>query len=452
MSLYILFLLLTTTAATASAAFIGANYGRVADNLPPATTISHFLTTQTTLTSLKIFDYDPQILQSFTDSNVSFTVTIPNSEVASFSSPEAADSYVVRCIRPYHPRTFIRYIAVGNEVHLTGDHALMNATILTMNSLYHALQSYNSTKNIQITTPHSLAILPPLLSPSSGRFQPGYESSFFGPILQFHRETKSPFMVNPYPYFGFDPSNLDFALGNKNDGVLDRGTKLRYYNMFDYLLDGVYSAMKRLGFEDVDINVGETGWPSAGDKNEVFATVENAVAYNKNLVKRFEKGRGTPLMRNRRFETYIFALFNEDLKPSTSERNYGLFRPDFSPVYDVGILKTGQASGPTSSTTPVPVAPSPSGETGQKWCVAKPDATDDKLQGNLDYVCSKGIDCKPIQDGGPCFQPNTVKGHASYAMNTYYHLNGQHEYDCYFDGTGVVTSTNPSYEACEYVA
>jgi hypothetical protein len=49
------------------------------------------------------------------------------------------------------------------------------------------------------------------------------------------------------------------------------------------------------------------------------------------------------LMPNRRFETYLFSLFNENLKPGpTAERNWGLFRPDFSPIYDAGILRNGQ--------------------------------------------------------------------------------------------------------------
>jgi hypothetical protein len=71
--------------------------------------------------------------------------------------------------------------------------------------------------------------------------------------------------------------------------------------------------------------------------------MENAAWFNGNLVRRSRQGKGTPLMPNRRFETYLFSLFNENLKPGpTAERNWGLFRPDFSPIYDAGILRNGQ--------------------------------------------------------------------------------------------------------------
>jgi len=75
--------------------------------------------------------------------------------------------------------------------------------------------------------------------------------------------------------------------------------------------------------------------------------------------------------------------------------------------------------------------------------VAKSGASATDLQNNINYACGY-IDCKPIQSGGACFDPNNVQSHASYVMNAYYQTNGLHDYDCNFKGTGVVTSSDPS--------
>lgn len=109
------------------------------------------------------------------------------------------------------------------------------------------------------------------------------------------------------------------------------------------------------------------------------------------------------------------------------------------------------AHGPTSSVGHSPtssVAHGPSASTvdpEKKWCVPKSDASDAALQQNIDYVCSSTkVDCKAIQASGPCFEPNTVRSHASYAMNAYYQAFGPHDYNCDFNHTGVITSTDPS--------
>lgn len=89
---------------------------------------------------------------------------------------------------------------------------------------------------------------------------------------------------------------------------------------------------------------------------------------------------------------------------------------------------------------------------GKKWCVPKPDATDAALQANIDYVCSNGADCRPIQPGGACYEPTSVRAHASYIMNAFYQSNGRNDFNCDFRNTGVVTFSDPSKGACKYMS
>ncbi|WVY89696.1 hypothetical protein V8G54_035210, partial [Vigna mungo] len=81
---------------------------------------------------------------------------------------------------------------------------------------------------------------------------------------------------------------------------------------------------------------------------------------------------------------------------------------------------------------------------GASWCIASPTASQTTLQVALDYACGYGgADCSAIQPGGSCYNPNSIRDHASYAFNKYYQKNPVPN-SCNFGGTAVIISTNPS--------
>lgn len=111
-------------------------------------------------------------------------------------------------------------------------------------------------------------------------------------------------------------------------------------------IDAVYAAMERVGGKGVGVQISETGWPSRGDEDEAGASAENARKYNGNLLRLVGEGKGTPMRPDAGLDVFVFALFNENLKPGpTSERNYGLFKPDGSPAYPLALSSVSGGGG-----------------------------------------------------------------------------------------------------------
>ncbi|XP_010537797.1 PREDICTED: glucan endo-1,3-beta-glucosidase 1 [Tarenaya hassleriana] len=90
---------------------------------------------------------------------------------------------------------------------------------------------------------------------------------------------------------------------------------------------------------------------------------------------------------------------------------------------------------------------------GTTWCVARPGSSQMDLQRALDWACGTGMaDCSAIEEGGDCYEPNTLVSHASFAFNSYYQTNGNNLISCHFGGTAALTKINPSYGKCSYDA
>jgi hypothetical protein len=274
--------------------------------------------------------------------------------------------------------------------------------------------------------------------PSAGIFDPSIADTIIVPLLQFLSQTRSPFALDSYPYYAYvaDPNGiqLSYALFSANNGITDSNTQLLYTNLLDAQLDAVYSAIKAINFTDIPIVITETGWPSKGDASETAASVTNAQTYNQNLINHIQKGAGTPLQPEVTFETYIFSLYNEDLKTGPgSERNFGIYNADGTPVYTLNF------------------AGSTSGQPNATWCIAETGASNGSLLIGINYACAAPhVDCSAIQPGGNCYLPNTYLNHASYAYNQYYQASNLDPRSCNFSGTAELTTRDPSYNQCVF--
>ncbi|MED6197446.1 hypothetical protein PIB30_056559 [Stylosanthes scabra] len=85
------------------------------------------------------------------------------------------------------------------------------------------------------------------------------------------------------------------------------------------------------------------------------------------------------------------------------------------------------------------------------WCVAKPTVPDPIIKAAMDYACGSGAECKSIQPNGPCYYPNTMLAHASYAFNSYWQNSKAAGGTCDFGGTAMLVTVNPSYGKCQFV-
>ncbi|KAH9298955.1 hypothetical protein KI387_030637, partial [Taxus chinensis] len=343
-----------------SATPIGINYGQVADNLPPPEQVLSLLQANN-VSKIKLYSVNATVLKAFANSGIELIVGMGNEFVNSMISPDQATAWIRENIQAYLPATKITGIAVGNEV-LTGTDKQLTANLVpAMKNIHSALVSIGVDMNITVTTPHSLAVLGSSFPPSSGSFTPDV-TNVMKPLLNFLSQIGAPLFINAYPYFAYKdaPSevSLQYVLFEPNAGIVDPANNARYDNMLYAQIDAVYSALSALGYANMEVTISETGWPSGGDSNEAGATAPNAQIYNGNLIQRLAQNQGTPLRPRLAVKAYIFALFNEDMKNGpTSERNYGLFKPDGTQSYSVGLIGSLRTGSPAPVTSPINSTP-----------------------------------------------------------------------------------------------
>ncbi|CAO2195824.1 unnamed protein product [Urochloa humidicola] len=324
-SMLALALLLGTLAAIPTGVqSIGVCYGVNGNALPSAGDVVQLYKSKG-INLMRIYFPDHNALQALSGTNIGLVMDLPTSDLASIASdPNAAATWVRDHVQAF-PGVSFRYIAVGNEV-AGGDTGKILPAMRNIN----AAVSNAGLGSIKVSTAVQSGVTQGF-PPSQGTFSAGH----MGPIAQFLQSTGAPLLANIYPYFSWAGNqgqiDINYALFTSPGTVVQDGGNA-YQNLFDALVDTMYSALEKAGAGNVNIVVSESGWPSAGG---VGASTWNAQTYNQNLINHVWKG--TP-KRPGAIETYIFAMFNEDQKNGAeTEKHFGLFNPDKSPAYPISF-------------------------------------------------------------------------------------------------------------------
>ncbi|KAL8472295.1 hypothetical protein ACS0TY_029494 [Phlomoides rotata] len=430
---FLLFLLVfIVPAAAAQDAFIGVNIGT---NTPNPTQVATLLKAHN-IHHVRLYNADSNMLLALANTGIAVAVSLPNDQIAPISlSNSTAAKWVSHNIVPHHPTTNITTICINSNL-LTP--LLLNA----LKNIHLALIASNLGNKIKVSTPFPSTIILNSFPPSQAFFNRSLNHILL-PTLKFLQSINSYFMINIHPYLDYVQSNrtmpLDYALFKPlptNKAAQDTNTHLHYSSFFDSMIDSAYSAMADLNITNLPIMVMESGWPSKGGADEPDANPENARTYNTNLVKHVLNNTGTPRHPGIAVSTYIYELYNEDTKSGPlSGKDWGLFDMNGDPVYDLQLSAAVVANGTSNQT----------------YCTAKTGAEASTLQAALDWACGAGkVDCSPLMQGKPCYEPDTLFDHASYAFDIYYNLMGKAPGSCDFNGVATITSISPSHGSCTF--
>ncbi|RID65076.1 hypothetical protein BRARA_D00296 [Brassica rapa] len=301
---------------------IGVCFGQMGDNLPkPPEVVAMFK--KYNITRMRMYGNNTEALEALRGSNIEFILDVPNPYLKRFAdSPAEAKAWVQDYVQKYNGDVIFKYISVGNEVK-PGEQG--DVLFQAMQNIEKAI-SEAGLRNIKVSTTTYMGAFTETYPPSNGRFNATF-LNFLQPVIRFLAEKQSPLLVNIYTYFGYIDNStnitLDFALFKPSkDEFKDENNQLDYKNLFDANLDSVYAALEKSGGGSLDVVVSESGWPTEEGEG---ASEGNAGTYINNLIQHVKKG--SPRRPEKAIETYIFAMFDENLKPNKDrfERYFGLF-------------------------------------------------------------------------------------------------------------------------------
>jgi exo-beta-1,3-glucanase (GH17 family) len=264
--------------------------------------------------------------QNATSTNplLTFAVGTSNDDLVSFANDQTKD--FINKILPFKNK--ISWICVGNEPLGSWYNGQYNKYLAPAVKNLHAALKGAGLSGIGVTVPQNFEFMAASYPPSAGAIKPELVDIIKG-TCAIMKESGAPFMVNIYPFItrvqNRDVVPLDYCLFTAGSDHWVSDPPYTYKNIFDAMIDALYVALGKIGYGDLEIVIGECGWPTAGD---VDANDKNAQTFLQNLITHCKSGAGTPRLPSRGIRCFVFEAYDEDLKstaPGPFETHWGVY-------------------------------------------------------------------------------------------------------------------------------
>ncbi|KAL2246538.1 glucan endo-1,3-beta-glucosidase 8-like [Sesamum indicum] len=431
----------------AEGSIIGVNWGRqTSHRLIPSMVVDLLL--QNNIRHLKLFSASGNVLMALSGADIAITVTMPNENLQHLFNRGLASYWLQEKVRKYQTQNVnIRYVHIGNEPFSKLSHESLFTNVTSSLRYIQEMIVRNGYENVTATTPHYTDVLKPgIKKPSEAEFRPDI-MELMVEFVTLLNTSKAPFVVNMFPLIFNGENNWDpeFAfIDNKSNFTIQDDNGLVYTNVFEFIYDSFLHAIKKAGGPDVELTVGQIGWPTDGYPG---ATSANAERFFGKLLPFVKSSKGTPLRPGISIEVYIHTLVDENLhkiKLGAFRRHWGVYNNNGQPKYKIDFTGQGRDMYPTSAKGVVLMP--------KRWCVYNGNIDNEMLvQQMFDYACQEA-DCTPLAPGGSCQHLDPIQN-VSYAFNRYFQNKAQYNEKtstCDFGGLGKVVLNDPSVGTCKF--
>ncbi|MBL4604498.1 MAG: hypothetical protein JKY02_02195 [Flavobacteriaceae bacterium] len=186
-----------------------------------------------------------------------------------------------------------------------------------------------------LTVPFNYAIMSKSYPPSKGAIHTSLTATIES-VCAVIKSSGGVFMINIYPFLNAYPPEEHvtlkyclFTATKAADGWPPIDGAYQYKNIFDASYDALFMALTTIGYGDLNITIGECGWPT-GPSSNAIATLANATTFNTKLVAHCKSGTGTPRVSGK-INCFIFEMYDEDTKsiaPGEFEKHWGVYKAD----------------------------------------------------------------------------------------------------------------------------